>query len=406
MGIDVIACDHHAPREDGVLPDCIILNPLLRGSQYPFTGLSAAGLTLKLVQAVAERRGFDPGLVLDRLVGFAAIGTVADGAVMQDENRAIVDLGCRALMFTRRPGVLDLLRIAGITDINASTLAFSIGPRINALSREVGPAAAFRLLVERDPAASQRYAALVADALEERQTQRAQALAVAREMASERLDDSVLVLVRKDWPFGAMGAVAQALHQETGKPAFIINSRADGMLTGSCRGTDVLPALEACAAHLQRYGGHRDAAGFTLWGGRLGAFADAVNECVARAGVQALRLEIDAVVGDATEISGTTYQGLMSLGPFGNANPEPILAAHDLPIVGVRNFGEGGRHLELRLDRAEDSAGPLRSIWWGAGRRISSLLPGTRVDAAFRLRSDEHDGHAALCLYVEDVACA
>jgi len=403
IGIDLLVVDHHVLREDSVMPECIVVNPHLQGSSYPFSGLSAAGLSLKLIQSLAERRGCDPSLVLERLVAFAAIGTVADGVAMADENRALVAMGCKSLCRTRRAGLVDLLRVSGVSDINPLTLAFSIGPRISALAREVGPGSAFRLLLERDPAQSERYAAKISEALEHRQAQVARGLDVARDMASERMEDPALVLVRKDWPFGALGAIAQTLRAETGKAVYLVNCRDDGMVTASCRGSGVLRTLDACAPMLQRYGGHLDAAGFTMWSGCLSAFADAVMELTLERPAARPALAIDAEI-DPDEVTDATYDALMTLSPFGSEHPEPVFAARELEVVAARQFGEHGKHLEVRWAAGRAHRRPLRAVRWGAGRLLDTMLPGTHGDAAFRLRSDEFDGHPSLCLHVDDVA--
>jgi single-stranded-DNA-specific exonuclease len=405
LGIDLIIADHHEPPEDGRLPDAIVVNPLLSISGQG-RSLAACGVALQVMLALVEARGFEPGKALDRLAGFAAIGTVSDGVPMLHENRAVVAIGCASLCRTRRAGILEILRVAGVTEITGDALAFAMGPRINAFARQVSPGAALRLLLERDPGRAASQAAKIEEAHKQRMQCRDRALEVARGMTDERIDSSVLVLARTDWPAGVIGAVAQSLMQETGKPVFLLNCQDDGLISGSCRGEEVLPALSANAGLLERYGGHAGAAGFLLWSDNLGPFVEAVMEWGEDIPSHpAPRLEIDAMI-DPGEATSATYQALSTLAPFGAAHPEPIFAARQMEVACARQFGDHGKHLELRFNSGAEPGHPLRAVWWGAGSRIEDFLPGVQADAAFRIRMDDHAGHANLSLVTEDVVPA
>jgi single-stranded-DNA-specific exonuclease len=225
-------------------------------------------------------------------------------------------------------------------------------------------------------------------------------------MANERIDSPALVLARSDWPAGVIGAVAQSLMQETGKPVFLLRCQEDGLVAGSCRGEGVLGALSASACLLERYGGHANAAGFLLWSGSLGPFVEAVMEWGEEIPSHpAPRLEVDAMI-DPGEATSATYQALTTLAPFGASHPEPIFAARQLEVASARQFGEHGKHLELRFSPGAEPGRPLRAVWWGAGSKIDGFLPGVQADAAFRIRMDDHGGQANLCLITEDAAPA
>ena len=143
-GIDVLVTDHHAPRADGVLPDCPILHPGVCG--YPFSGLCGTAVAHKLAQALgAETAPEDVELV--------AIATVADLVPLLDENRRLVREGLAALTVTAKPGLRALMSVsrADPSALDAGTVGFRLAPRINAAGRLRRADAGLELLLTEDP---------------------------------------------------------------------------------------------------------------------------------------------------------------------------------------------------------------------------------------------------------------
>ena len=166
-GIDLIITDHHHPSDDGRIPDCVgVINPNRDDpkypgehfkdfatedfKRYPFDYLAGCGIAFKVMLALAKSRSLDVIEYINDLIEFAALGTVADVAPMHGENKIIVSYGCTVLAASRKPGIKELLRIAGVSEVNTTSIGFQIGPRINAIGRLADSNTALNLLLADD----------------------------------------------------------------------------------------------------------------------------------------------------------------------------------------------------------------------------------------------------------------
>ena len=161
IGMDVIITDHHECKDE--LPNAAaVVNPHRPDCPYPFKQLAGVGVALKLCLALTPEA--ERSQTLADYVDLAAVGTVADVMSLTDENRTIVSMGLRALSHTRRPGLVMLMRECGLEGklISASSIGFTLAPRINAAGRMGCPQVAAQLLMTQsaeDGAASPRHCA-------------------------------------------------------------------------------------------------------------------------------------------------------------------------------------------------------------------------------------------------------
>ena len=269
-GMEVIVTDHHAPRADGRIPDCPIVHPAL--SRYPFAGLCGAGVAHKLATALgAQTVGDDLDLV--------ALATVADLVPLIDENRRLVRDGLAALANTAKPGLRALMKVskADPSALDTGTLGFRLAPRINAAGRLRRADAALELLLTEDAQRATEIAAELDSLNAERRAVEQRILWEAERQVGELGPRSAYVLHSPDWHPGVVGIVASRVVERYHRPAILIATDGEGG-TGSGRsipGFDLLGALDATAAELDRYGGHRAAAGLTISRERIEAFRDA-----------------------------------------------------------------------------------------------------------------------------------
>jgi single-stranded-DNA-specific exonuclease len=389
-GIDVIVTDHHSPRADGALPDAPIVHPRIGG--YPCPDLCAAAVAHKLAQALLESAGEDPSLA-DEDLDLVALATVADVVPLVDENRRLVREGLRALARTRKPGVRALMEIARVdpSSVDASSIGFRLAPRINAAGRLHRADAGLELLLTEDPARAKAIAAELDAVNAERRDVETRILFAAEAQVAEHGPAPAYVLAGEDWHPGVIGIVAARIAERHHRPAVLIALDGD-QGTGSGRSIpafDLLGGLHAAARHLDRYGGHRAAAGLTIARGDVDAFREAFAAHAAEVltpGDLVPECRVDAVVpGDVLTLG--LAEELERLAPFGQGNPPVALLVPAAHLSDPRGLGEG-RHVAFTLH-----AGGARSrcVQFGAGTRLPAE-PDEPVDAAVRLEVNRWNG--------------
>jgi single-stranded-DNA-specific exonuclease len=386
-GLDVVVTDHHAPRADGVLPDAPIVHPGVGGNPCP--DLCATAVAYKLAHALL---GADAALV-DEDLDLVALATVADVVPLTDENRRLVRAGLRALAGTRKPGLRALMDVARVDPgaVDAGVIGFRLAPRINAAGRLHRADAGLELLLTEDPARARAIAAELDAVNTERRDVETRILFAAEAQVAEQGPAPAYVLAAEGWHPGVIGIVAARIAERHHRPAVLIAlDGAEG--TGSGRSIpafDLLGGLTAASRHLDRYGGHRAAAGLTVAREHVDAFREAFTAHAADVLTPAdlmPELRIDAVVpGDALTLA--LAEELERLAPFGQGNPPVSLLVPGAHVDDPRAMGEG-RHVAFTLH-----AGGARSrcVQFGAGSRPPAG-PAEPVDAAVRLEVNRWNG--------------
>ncbi|MCB9544561.1 MAG: single-stranded-DNA-specific exonuclease RecJ [Myxococcales bacterium] len=406
-GLDVIVVDHHQVSDPE--PAAFAhLNPHRSGCRFPDTGLAAVGvvfmLLVELRRQLRDAPWYDgPPPRPDHYLDLVALGTVADVAPLQGVNRALVRHGVGLLQRRPRLGLAALMDVSQVRPeaLTARDLGFRLGPRINAAGRLADAAVGLRLLVGDDAGAARQLAALLEAQNQERRAieRRIADEAVARvEGDSTLLEGSALVLESPDWHPGVVGIVASRLVEKFHRPAILL-ARDGTSWKGSARSVpavNIKRALDDCASHLQRYGGHVGAAGLALDEDSLLAFRAALNAAVSTQ-VEITGppdLEADAEVA-LDQIGPADVAGLEALGPFGHANPAVRLVAR-----GVRGRGRPLRGGHLKID-VFGTAGPCEAIGWG----MEAALEQTRgpLDLLFSPRMETFRGTRRLVLDLKDL---
>jgi single-stranded-DNA-specific exonuclease len=410
LGVDLIITDHHEPGAD-LPPAVAVVNPKRHDCTYPDKHLAGVGVALKLVQALCARAGKTGWL--PAFVKIAALGTLADVVPLVGENRVIAKIGLD--MLSKGPhkvGLRALLDVSGLTGrrVTGYDVGFVIAPRINAAGRMSTPDIATRLLLASDEALVEEAKALAGQLNEEnvrRQQEEAAIVAAARKVVDTDPDvgaRSVLVVAGEGWHRGVIGIVASKLVDAYHRPAIVLSIDGDEA-HGSCRSIpsfDMLAALEACAPLLDRFGGHKVAAGLALARDRIREFRHAVNAFAdERLGPDDLRprQRIDDRL-TFRDLTGPVAAEVMALAPFGAGNPKPVFATHGVEIVdGPRRLKE--RHLKMAL---RQHGRVLRAIAWRGVDRYG-FLEGRQepIDLAYSLEQNEFNGETYLELVVADV---
>jgi single-stranded-DNA-specific exonuclease len=410
LGMDVVVTDHHRPGDR--LPDCPIVHPDLGG--YPCAELCATGVAYKLAQALFARGGRDPA-ILRRELDIVALATVADLVPLRGENRTLVRDGLRALQGAQRVGLRELLRVAGVDpqSVTEQTLGFALAPRINAAGRLYRADAGLELMLTEDPARALEIARELDAVNTERQSVETGILIEAEEQlasAPERLADPVQVLAGEGWHPGVVGIVASRLVERHHRPFVLIGLDGAGRGRGSARSIaayDLHAGLASAAVHLERFGGHRMAAGLELEEENLEPFKAVLLEH-ARAALGAedlVRTEhVDAIVpGDAVCLE--LAEQLQAMRPFGMGNPAVRLLLPGARLAELRPMGEG-KHARFTINSAGVRA---RAVAFGVGNTLTAALdegqagPLPRHDVTARLEINEWAGSVEPRLVVNAV---
>ena len=404
LGVDVVITDHHKCKD--VIPAAVaVVDPCRPDCTYPFRDLAGVGVALKLALALTPEA--DRPAVLQEYLDLAAVGTVADVMCLLDENRALVRRGLALLAHTRRPGLAALLQETGAAGkaITATTIGYTIAPRINAAGRMEQAGVALELLLTSDAARGNELAGALCALNRERQTieQNIYDQCVQLLEARPELNTPALVLAGEGWHQGVVGIVASRLTEKFSRPAFMI-CLDGGKGKGSCRsfgGFNLFGALEKCAYALEGYGGHELAAGFTILEEQVPAFRARMNELVSEhAGGAPMEssLDVDFALDNADLLTVEGVDALSRLEPFGSGNPKPVISLTGT-VTACSAVG-GGRHLKLRLRCGRRV---LDGIFFSAANAGADLAQGDRVDVAFTPQINEFRGNRSVQLHVCDL---
>ena len=399
LGLDVIVTDHHRPGEE--LPDCPVV--ATRPSSYPFPELCGTGVVFKLLQALAD----DP---LERHLDLVALATIADVVPLVDENRAFAIAGLRQLARTQRPGLRALMRSARVDPaaVDEGAVGFRLAPRINAAGRLCRPEIALDLLMCDTDAEAGELAARLEELNRDRQAVEERIVREATKQIEawpeRRRRQRGYVLADEGWHEGVVGIVASRLVERYRRPVVLI-AGTDGEWKGSGRSLsayDLHAGLTACAEHLDRFGGHRAAAGLSIRPEAIEAFSEAFA-AHADAHLTDDQLRPMAVVDAAVPGSALTLglaEELHRLAPFGLGNPGVTLLLPGSELTDLQTVGEG-KHLRFRVRERSRPAGS--AIAFGLGPQLDRFRQEGTYDLAFRLEENRWNGTVAPQLVVRHV---
>jgi single-stranded-DNA-specific exonuclease len=400
-GLEVVVTDHHRPGE--TLPDCPVV--ATRPSEYPFPELCGTGVVYKLGEALLGV-GHE---ALTRHLDLVALATISDVVPLVDENRALALAGLRVLARTQKPGLRALMKSARVDParVDEGAVGFRLAPRINASGRLCRPAAALELLLTED----KDEAARLANQLEELNRERQgvedrilrEALAKVEEWPEAKQRRRGYVLADEGWHEGVIGIVASRLVERFNRPVVLIAGAGEGW-KGSGRSTgafDLHGGLAACADHLERFGGHRAAAGLSILPENVEAFADAFAahaDSLLTDDDLRPRTVVDAAVTGG-ELTLELCEELRRLAPFGLANPGVTLLLPSCELGDLATVGDG-KHLRFRVHDRNRSGS---AIAFGLGTQLDRFRRQGRYDVVFRLEENHWNGTVAPQLVVRRV---
>jgi single-stranded-DNA-specific exonuclease len=396
-GIDVVVTDHHLPGV--VAPANAVVNPQHPDCASGLGQLCGAGVAFKLAQALVRALDLPDNLPY-HFLDLVALATVADVVPLTGENRTLVRYGLKMLAASRWRGVRALVNTAGLAgrELRAGQLGYILAPRLNAAGRIGEAMDGVRLLLSDDDTEARDLARRLEHINEQRQAVDERTLEQALEEIEAQVDldrDYGLVLAREGWHAGVIGLVASRVVERYARPAILVAlDSEEGRGSGrSIAGFDLHAALEACAPQLERYGGHKMAAGLTLRRDRLEAFREAFGE-VSRERLTPDDLvptqRIDAVVS-VERMDDKLERLLRHLEPCGPGNPAPVFGVSGGAVRHQNTVG--ANHLKFTLD---DGTGHIEAIAFNWADRVESGWSGAPVDVALKLERNEWRGRSKL----------
>lgn len=435
--IDVIITDHH--HEPPQLPPAYAtINPHLSSDNYPFKNLAGVGVAFKVCQALIKKNQMQ--IKDDKenyweafekwMLDLVAIGTVADGMILNGENRTLTKFGLVVLNKTKRPGLLELIKVAGlqknnvyknggaelpdgkdkdryklIYSLSTYSIGFQIAPRINAAGRMDHANIAFKLLTSISREEAGQIAMQLNRKNQERQMLTEKILNEIRDKVESQKDSTIIFALGNDWPLGIVGLIAGKVCDEYHRPTVVI-TQANGKWDGSGRSIpefDIIEALEKVNKYFERYGGHPGACGFSL------VDKDILPEFMADMKKMASEqldgkelmpvLEIDAQV-KLDDVNWDLYDGICQFEPFGEGNPKPLFMAKDLEVILVEKCGAENQHLRLIVG---DGGIKRKMIGFNITKKFDKIKPGDKVDIVFDLGANEWNGDKELQLKIVDL---
>lgn len=389
LGVDVIVTDHH--EISGEIPDCIVINPKQPDCNYPYDMLCGAGVALKLIEAMSDRQ------TMLEYTDLACVATIADLVPLMDENRLIVQFGLQRVNERKNIGLSVMFDMLKLDKISSGDVAFKVAPRINAAGRMGDAYRAFDLLTTEDVS----HAVEITNEIE---ADNAKRKSICDEMYDEAVGDlayedlvnsRAIVLSHPSWEKGITGILAARLAGDYNRPAFILVRSGDDSYKGTCRsvdGVNVHELLTYCRDELIEFGGHNQAAGFSIDPSKKEAFAAKANEFLQRFDAETFFPHVNYDM-DLTDPSPEFVKSLDLLEPTGNGNTKPLfrLTVTDVTVApcksnqnhisvtlpsGLQIFAFNYSKLSYQLLGAskKDIITELQMSSYGNGRQIKGIM--------------------------------
>ena len=394
LGIDCIVTDHHETGED--LPDALaVINPKRKDCKDDnLRELAGVGVAFKLAQALMKEGMIEPGKE-KWLLDLVLIGTVCDNMPLTGENHILGFYGLKVLAKTRLVGLRELMKRAGVKNLNSESIGFQIGPRLNAAGRLKTAELSLNLLCCNNAPEAATIAEELEDLNKKRKTEQK---TVTNEIKKRGVLPGSVIIETGKWHEGILGIVAGRLMEEYGKPAFVLTEMDNGILKGSGRsfGDFSLDKALKCAGNtIISGGGHAAAAGVKIKQEDLWAFREKINEYYESLSLknqtEYLKSKPDLEVESIGELNLELMEELKQLEPFGQGNEEPIFLLKGVKIHEVRKMGSESQH--LRIDVRGKDGKIMKLVAFFAPKEWMNLDPGyDEIEPVIKLVENEFNG--------------
>ena len=404
--IDFIICDHHRPGS--ILPDAVaILDPKREDCDYPYDELCGCGVGFKLIQALGQNRNE----TIEDLVPYldlVATAIAADIVPITGENRVLAYFGLQVINSDPRPGIKALVHQVKKKTLDITDVVFIVSPRINAAGRIKHGNHAVELLTEFNFEQAQQFASEIEQYNSDRKDldKRITKEAFQQILENQEEERFSTVVFQEDWHKGVIGIVASRLIETYYRPTLVFTKSGDKYAASarSVKGFDVYNALDACAHHLEQFGGHMYAAGMTIKAENYSVFKEAFEQQVSATILPEMRtpeIEIDAEI-DFSDITPKLIRILKQFEPFGPQNMTPVFMTTDVKDTGyAKTLGSEDEH--LRLFVKQHNSDGLAAIGFGLGKKLDIAKNQNKFQLAYSLAENEWNGTVSTQLMLKDI---
>ncbi len=404
--IDFIICDHHRPGD--ILPDAVaVLDPKREDCLYPYDELCGCGVGFKLIQALAENRN----QTIDDLVLYldlVATAIAADIVPINGENRVLAKFGLEVINSNPRPGIKALIQNVKKKVLTITDVVFIVAPRINAAGRIKHGNEAVALLTEYDLDQAEQFASEIEQHNSDRKELDKQITKEALLQIEENNEQNRFstVVYQENWHKGVIGIVASRLVENYYRPTIVFTKSGEKLAASarSVKDFDVYNALEACAEHLEQFGGHMYAAGMTLLEENYENFKNAFEKVVQETIHPDLlipEISYDAEI-ELSEINPKLMRLLKQFEPFGPENMTPLFLAKGLTDSGyAKTLGSDNEHLKAFVKQGNSES--FGAIGFGLGNKLDLVTNKNKFDAIFSLEENEWKDAVTLQLQLRDI---
>lgn len=405
-GIDFIICDHHRPGDE--LPNAVaILDPKREDCDYPYKELCGCGVGFKLIQALGENRN----QTIEDLVPYldlVATAIAADIVPITSENRVLAKFGLEVINTQPRAGIQALIQNIKKKTLTISDVVFIIAPRINAAGRIKHGNHAVELLTEFDLDQAIQFASEIetfnADRKDlDKQITKEALLQIEENNEQEHFST---VVYQENWHKGVIGIVASRLVENYYRPTIVFTKSGEKLAASarSVKDFDVYNALEACAEHLEQFGGHMYAAGMTLKEENYQAFKQAFEEVVEKTIHPDLlipEISVDAEI-NLSDINEKLLRILKQFEPFGPENMTPIFMSKIVFDTGyAKTLGSDDEHLKLFVKQNETEG--FGAIGFKLGNKLELTKNRKPFDITYSIEENEWNGNVSIQLQMRDI---
>ena len=404
--IKTIVTDHHEIM--GELPEAeAVVNPK-RTNISELSDLAGVGVAFMVAQGLVKR-GLIPDGQEKWLLDLVLIGTLCDSMNLSQLNRELTFYGLKVLAKTRRPGLKELMRVAGTSKLNSEAIGFQIGPRLNAGGRIKSAEISLKLLLTDSKVEAVKLAEELNQLNLERRNEQTEAVRAISERSQEFSQDPVIV-VSGEWHEGVLGIIAGRLVERYKKPAFVLSKVAPKAFKGSGRSFgdfNLAEALKNCSNEITGGGGHAGACGLSVSADKIKDFKTKINSYYKSLKLKDqekfLKAEAEIETSDTSELSVELLDELSKLEPFGEGNKEPRFGLKSVKVVEARRVGKDENHLRLVVEDKKSHKFTL--ISFNSPKKWLEIESGETLDLVISLLKNEWNGKISTEGHILDIIC-
>lgn len=413
--LDIIVTDHHLPALEKITDAVAVVNPHQDDCDYPDKNLCGAGVAFKLCQALANKIN---GVDFDEYfsdIELAALATVADLVPLKGENRKIVRHGLPKMNFSNCVGLRALIKVSGFEGkkISADNVAFQIAPRLNSIGRLESANTGLKLLLTNDAAQAFKLAEHIDEVNKTRKNLEREIFFQADEKFKNLREETggdiwTAIITGENWNAGVIGLTASRLAEKYHLPSIVIADEGD-LSRGSCRSIPAFHmknALDTMSELFENYGGHSQAAGFSISTKLIPEFTKRFDDYARKILTDedfVPQINVDALIHPSL-VNMKIAEEFEMLEPCGFGNPAPILACLNVVCSDVKIIGADRTHLSFEIPAEKNFADSknIRAVAFGFANK-ASLVESEPVNLTYHPGVDEWQGERRVKCFVTNI---